>query len=328
MADLATMLKSDAPLEDVAGAILEELVKSHKGKEHVGNFAGRFIVGLSGQAVERVKNAIFEAFQWLQSHGMLALTDQAGWYLVTKQGQEIGNAANLKVHLGKEQSRAEATYESTVKEIAGMRERAESEIQKAIEDTGQKAQTILNLARETAQRVSLDDVQKQFDDAAKHCLFGIKIWASLSMCSVILFVIVVIGFFTWEPSFQTTVQNGASQTALNERSLAYSFAIYHTVLRVTILTAIAAIATFCLKVLRAQLHLREQNLHRRRVANSMSAFLGATTSPEQRDVILIRLADAITAFGTSGLLSDDDSMSPAKVILESVQRGISSRAGP
>ena len=74
------------------------------------------------------------------------------------------------------------------------------------------------------------------------------------------------------------------------------------------------------------MHLREQNLHRERVANSVAAFLGAATSPEQRDVILARVVDAITAFGNSGLLSDnDESMSPAKLILETVPRILSQK---
>jgi hypothetical protein len=98
-------------------------------------------------------------------------------------------------------------------------------------------------------------------------------------------------------------------------------AIYQTVIRVTLLTAIGAIATFCFKVLRAQMHLREQNLHRARVANTMDAFLGAASQPEQRDIILARMLDAIVAFGNSGLLTDsDESMSPAKLILESIPR--------
>ncbi len=69
------------------------------------------------------------------------------------------------------------------------------------------------------------------------------------------------------------------------------------------------------------MHLREVNLHRQRVANSMAAFLGAATSNDQRDAILARLVKAITMFGKSGLLSEnDESMSPAKVIFESVSR--------
>ena len=54
----------------------------------------------------------------------------------------------------------------------------------------------------------------------------------------------------------------------------------------------------------------------------MAAFLGAA-SPEQRDIILGRVVDSITAFGSSGLLVDDESMSPAKVVLESLPRALS-----
>jgi hypothetical protein len=129
------------------------------------------------------------------------------------------------------------------------------------------------------------------------------------------FVALVIGFFTrWAPTFTSNVGDPATQTM--------GYAIYHTAIRVTLLTAIAAVATFCLKILRAQLHLREQNLHRQRIANSMAAFLGAA-SPEQRDIILGRVVDSITAFGSSGLLVDDESMSPAKVVLESLPRALS-----
>ena len=51
----------------------------------------------------------------------------------------------------------------------------------------------------------------------------------------------------------------------------------------------------------------------------MDAFLGAA-SEAQRDMILARMVDAITAFGTSGLLVDDESMSPMKLIVESVPK--------
>lgn len=205
---------------------------------------------------------------------------------------------------------------TTASELAAMRERATSDINQAIEDAKKEAQSILNLARATAQGISLEDVQTQFKNAGNDCLSSIKLWASLSVSFIVVFIVALIGFLTWwEPYIRTTTQ-GNSNSAL---------IVYHTVIRVTMLTALAAVTTFCMKVLRAQLHLREQNLHRQRVANSIAAFLGAA-SAEQRDVILGRMVDAITAFGSSGLLSDnDDSMSPAKVILESVPRVLSQK---
>src|SRR5271157_2494935 len=324
MPDLAELLRSSPspPVEDVVGLVLEVLVKSGS-DENPGNFAARFTGTPPRGTPTPADYLVFEAFQWLQSRNLIASASQPGWYFVTTTGKKIATADSLRIYLAQEKNRADAAYESTVKELAEMKKRVESDIAQAIEEAKKEAQSILSLARQTAQGISLDDVQDQFAQAAEHCLTGIWIWASLSLVLCVALIVAVVGFFTWwEPSFQT-----AAQTALNQSTAAdKGFTIYHTVLRVTLLTAIAALATFCQKILRAQLHLREQNLHRQRVANSAAAFLGATTSPEQRDLVLSRLADAITAFGNSGLLADDDSVSPAKVILESVQRGLSSRS--
>jgi hypothetical protein len=339
MPNVAEVIKSSPPVEDAAGAILEELVNSRKDREHVGNFAATVLgAAASGGMATKWTRIIMEGFQWLQSHDMIAPTEQAGFYFVTRQGQEIGSAANLTVWLAKQKGDREDALERALSDalekvrraesdVVELRTRAKSDIDQAIETAREEARSILNLARETAQGVSLDDVQRQFAQAAKDCLTGVWIWASLSVLFCGALVAAVILFLTlWEPSLQTAAQT--AQTALSQsitpsdKGLMSGFSVYNTVLRVTLLTAIAAMATFCLRLLRAQLHLREQNLHRRRVANSMAAFLGATATPEQRDLILGRLAEAVTTFGNSGLLTDDDSMSPAKVILESVQRGI------
>jgi len=84
-----------------------------------------------------------------------------------------------------------------------MRRRAEAEIKAAVENARSEARAVLNLARETAQGVSLADVQKQFADAADNCLKGMKLWASLSAVAVVMFIGIVIGFLYWAPTFQT-----------------------------------------------------------------------------------------------------------------------------
>jgi hypothetical protein len=57
----------------------------------------------------------------------------------------------------------------------------------------------------------------------------------------------------------------------------------------------------------------------------MSAFLAAA-SLDQRDVVLGRMVDAVIEFRNSGLSWDsDESMSPAKVILESVPRALAQK---
>ncbi len=100
--------------------------------------------------------------------------------------------------------------------------------------------------------------------------------------------------------------------------------IYFTALRITILAAIGGVAAFCLKILRANMHMRAHNLHRQRLANSMAAFVESASTNEQRDLILAHLVDAIASFGSSGLLAKpDDSVSPSKMTIDTINRTLS-----
>lgn len=79
--------------------------------------------------------------------------------------------------------------------------------------------------------------------------------------------------------------------------------LYYTALRIAILSAVAAGAGLCLKVLRAYMNMRERNLHRQRLANSIEAFVISAQTPEVRDFILAHLVEAVASFGSSGLLT-------------------------
>jgi hypothetical protein len=262
---------------------------------------------------------LMEAFIYLEHTGMVMPNpaSDSGWYTFSSTAKTLGTADALKSYFVKAHRAASTAYELAEKDAQDMRARMQAEIESAIQSAREEAKSIFQLAQQTAQGVSLDEVQKQFATAADECYTAVKLWAALSGIFVVFFVIIIVGFLNWwTPTFLGAAgEKGAPGSA-----------IYQTVIRVTILTAVAAIATFCLRVFRAQMHMREQNLHRKRVANSMAAFLGAASSPEQRDVILGRVVDAITAFGNSGLLTDgDETMSPAKVILESIPRAISQK---
>jgi KAP family P-loop domain len=101
---LVEVLKSTPlpPVEDIAGLVLQELVKIGN-EEHAGNFAARFTGRPALEARTPAVSSIFEAFSWLQSRDMIAPAYQAGWYFVTAKGLEIGTAANLKAYLAKQQ---------------------------------------------------------------------------------------------------------------------------------------------------------------------------------------------------------------------------------
>lgn len=95
---------------------------------------------------------------------------------------------------------------------------------------------------------------------------------------------------------------------------------YHAGIRLAILTAIGALTTYCLRVLRAHMHMYQQNRHRQAVTNSIGAFVQAGTSSQQRDLILTRLVDAVATFGSSGLVSRDEASDYPKMTIESLVR--------
>src|SRR5579871_3018760 len=101
---LAEALKSTPlpPVDDIAGLVLEELVKIGQ-DENVGNFAARFTGRPALEARTPATSIIYEAFSRLQSLNMIAPARQGGWYFVTSQGQQIGTAVNLRAFLAKQQ---------------------------------------------------------------------------------------------------------------------------------------------------------------------------------------------------------------------------------
>ena len=90
-------------------------------------------------------------------------------------------------------------------------------------------------------------------------------WAVLSVLSIAVFlgVAIVLSRVTLPEQWQWHV-------------------VYYSAIRITILTAVGAAATFCLRILRAQMHMSHHNRHRQRVANSMQAFVEAAVTPRAK----------------------------------------------
>lgn len=192
----------------------------------------------------------------------------------------------------------ESKTKETLKEI-------QDQAQKTIEEARVLAENIENKARKTAEKISVKDAQEQFENAQPGFNKQVWTWAILSIASIAAFIIFALVF--------------ANNVPENRDLIIYSAAI-----RITVLTAIGATATFCLRILRAQMHMKEQNLHRQRIANSISSFVESASTPEQRDLILAHLVDSVIAFGNSGLISDkDDAISPSKVTIDSIAKNIS-----
>src|SRR5690606_24349582 len=167
------------------------------------------------------------------------------------------------------------------------------------------AQQIEERARKTAAHISVEAAQEQFREAQKDHKKQVRLWAILSLISIFAFII----------------------TAIYLASVKYPeqwqwHVIYYTAIRITILTAVGAIAAFCLKILRANMHMSAHNLHRQRVANSLAAFVESAVTPEQRDLILAHLVDSIATFGNSGLLKEEDSIYSPKMTIDTITRNI------
>lgn len=196
------------------------------------------------------------------------------------------------------------TIESIKEESTNALKLVKDEAEKTIDEAKKLAQQIEERARKTAAHISVEEAQEQFKLAQKDIRKQVKLWSILSILAIVAFIGVAVYL---------------AQIQLPEQWKWH--VIYYTAIRITILTAIGAIATFCLRILRAHLHMNQHNLHRQRLANSMAAFVESAVTPEQRDLILTHLVDAVATFGDSGLLhKEDDSIHASKMTIDTITR--------
>jgi hypothetical protein len=169
------------------------------------------------------------------------------------------------------------------------------------------AEARLAKVRQTAQKVSIDAAQTQFGNAQRRLAKLVGAWGILSFLSVAVFVLLALHYSQAQPA--------ADQIGWH--------IVYFAAIRITILTAAGAAITFCLRVLRSQIHLLEANAHRKILVNSIPAFVEAV-SPEQRDLVLTKLLEGVVTFGHSGLVSSDsDTVYVPQMPLEAILKQIS-----
>ncbi len=198
----------------------------------------------------------------------------------------------------------ERTIESIKKESETALQQVKEESNKTIEEARTLAKQIEERARLTAARISVKEAQEQFREAQAELDKRVKVWAVLGGVCVAGFFLVALSFVTLDLPDEWQWQ-----------------VFYHSAIKVSILTAIATTAAFCLRILRAHLHMSEKNRHRQRVANSMEAFVQSAVTPEQRDLILSQLVESIVQFGHSGLVQrEDDYAYRPKMPIDSITR--------
>ena len=173
----------------------------------------------------------------------------------------------------------------TAATLATVKEEAE----KAVQGAKTLAEEIEARARRTATGISVQDAQRQFQEASVDLGKKVKLWGRITAASIALLIVVPLALMLWplpgpEP---------------------WPLAMYHTLLRLFVLSVVSAFTAFCLRILRAHLHMAEKNRHRVRVANSVESFVNSALEPQQRDLLLAKLAEAIVDFGDSGIIKPD-----------------------
>ena len=201
----------------------------------------------------------------------------------------------------------ETAHDEAVNQLKIQASRTLEEIQEKSEESIEKArklaEQIENRARLTATNISVEEAQSQFREAQKQFDGSVKIWSIISCIPITLFLI--LGVYLWNHQGPSDVGS----------------AIYETGIRFAILGSLGALSAFCLRILRAHIHMRQQNLHRQRVANSIEAFVQSAVTPEQRDLILSYLVHSIIVFGNSGLVQErEESMNPSHLAIDSISR--------
>jgi hypothetical protein len=181
----------------------------------------------------------------------------------------------------------------------------EKESGEIINEARKKAEEIESSVRKTAQKISVKEAQEQFASAAKKNMESITIWGGITLLLVLVFISFI--------GYMLRVKLPESWTWQ---------IIYYSIIRAAILGFIGTLLAFSLKILKSHLHMREHNLHRERIANSMSAFAESAMNKDQRDIILLKLVESVADFGNSGMIGKDDDNN-SKVSIENITRTIS-----
>lgn len=163
------------------------------------------------------------------------------------------------------------------------------EADKALEGAKRLAEEIETRARKTATKISVKDAQDQFNSASVDLDKKVESWQKAGIASTLLLVLGAAAFMLWPLPDSGT----------------WPVALYHTLLRLFVLSAMGAVSAFSFRMLRAHMHMAEKNRHRVRVANSVESFVNSALEPQQRDLLLAKLAEAIIDFGDSGIIKGE-----------------------
>ena len=93
--------------------------------------------------------------------------------------------------------------------------------------------------------------------------------------------------------------------------------IYFTAIRIVVLTAIFAIATFCFKMLKSYIHMFQYNRQKQVLINSMPSLVHAAEE-KNRKIVYNKILDMLIHLGATGIIENDIGLSSQSSILDMV----------
>jgi len=232
-----------------------------------------------------------------------ALLDQAFRFMIpfVVYAQENFLSANVK---GKAASDINQLREVMQKQANEAIAHLKLQTEVILEQAKERAKNIQATARDTAAGVSVIGANAKFDSLIRQFKTGM---VASGAASVVIFIV----FFSYIYHLLDNVPD-VSNTA---------HAIFSTSIRVIMLGSLAAIGAFLLKIFRANLHMYYHTLHRQQLTNTIEVFVESARTDAQRDVILSKLIETVSEFGSSGLIGgSDDIPSVAKIIIENIPK--------
>ena len=209
--------------------------------------------------------------------------------------------------------------------IAKSSEEFKTELRKTADTASQQ---LLDIKTEV-NKISIDSAQQQFQAASDNLRIKAVVW---SILTAVLFagMIGMLVCFTYSPpplikKIVATFLDPSSKQAAPPVSvpLLIAASAYYTSLRLALLGFIGVGFAFSLRMTRAYFQMIEHNQHKLRVTNSIEAFVASVYTKEQRDLVLGKLVDSVTAFGDTGILGKEtDSASIPTVVIDAITKNI------
>lgn len=207
--------------------------------------------------------------------------------------------------------------EQLTQKIAEFEKQANTKINDLLEISAKSIQDKTEKATRTSQGISLGEVQMQFNTINQKLTTGLKVWIALGVFSIIIFFGLTAIFIGHIPINQASAQP-LSTTPSASTFLANG--IYSIAIRVTILSAVGALAAYFMNLFKSNLHMYYKNQHRIALANSTGAFIASCRTPETQDVVFSYLVQNVADFGESGLLdSKEDNIHPSKIMIDTIK---------